>query len=96
MIVFLPVYAELVGAPHGFYTAPIVVLYTLFVAMLLVIPVFVYRHWIQDKGQFPPEMLDDLHVDERDLSIRKSGYLPYLTLAAGILVVIVANRVFTL
>jgi CDP-diacylglycerol--serine O-phosphatidyltransferase len=36
MIVFLPVYAEFVGAPHGFYTAPIVVLYTLFVAMLLV------------------------------------------------------------
>jgi CDP-diacylglycerol--serine O-phosphatidyltransferase len=36
MIVFLPVYAEFVGAPHGFYTTPIVILYTLFVAMLLV------------------------------------------------------------
>ncbi|MFO1039440.1 MAG: APC family permease [Geminicoccaceae bacterium] len=66
------------------------------VAMLLVIPVFVFRHWIQDKGQFPPEMLDDLHVDERDLSHKKSGFLPYLTILAGILVVIVANRIFTL
>jgi CDP-diacylglycerol--serine O-phosphatidyltransferase len=36
MIVFLPVYAEFVGAPHGFHTTPIVLLYTLFVAMLLV------------------------------------------------------------
>ena len=36
LIVFLPVYAEFVGAPHGFYTTPIVILYTLFVAMLLV------------------------------------------------------------
>jgi CDP-diacylglycerol--serine O-phosphatidyltransferase len=36
MIVFLPVYAELVGAPHGLHTTPIVILYTLFVAMLLV------------------------------------------------------------
>ncbi len=36
MIVFLPVYAEFVGAPHGLHTAPIVILYTLFVAMLLV------------------------------------------------------------
>jgi CDP-diacylglycerol--serine O-phosphatidyltransferase len=36
MIVFLPVYAEFVGAPHGLHTTPIVVLYTLFVAMLLV------------------------------------------------------------
>jgi CDP-diacylglycerol--serine O-phosphatidyltransferase len=36
MIVFLPVYVEFVGAPHGLYTTPIVILYTLFVAMLLV------------------------------------------------------------
>ena len=36
MIVFLPVYAEFVGAPHGLHTTPIVLLYTLFVAMLLV------------------------------------------------------------
>ena len=36
MIVFLPVYAEFVGAPHGLHTTPIVILYTLFVAMLMV------------------------------------------------------------
>ena len=36
MIVFLPVYLEFVGAPHGFLTAPIVIVYTLAVALLLV------------------------------------------------------------
>jgi amino acid transporter len=64
------------------------------VAILLVVPVFAFRHYYQDKGQFPPEMLSDLHVDERDLSRRKAGSLPYLTLAAGVLVVIVSNWIF--
>ena len=36
MIVFLPIYAEFVGAPHGLHTTPIVILYTLGVAMLMV------------------------------------------------------------
>ena len=66
------------------------------VAMLLVVPVFVWRHYVQDKGQFPPEMLDDLHVDERDLNNRRAGMLPYVTLAAGVLVVIVSNWFFQL
>jgi hypothetical protein len=41
-------------------------------------------------------MLDDLHVSARDLSVKKAGMLPYLTLAAGVVVVLVANRIFTL
>lgn len=36
MIVLLPVYLEFVGAPHGFLTAPLVIIYTLIVALLLV------------------------------------------------------------
>lgn len=36
MIVFLPVYLEFVGAPHGFLTAPVVLVYTLVVAALMV------------------------------------------------------------
>ena len=64
------------------------------VAMLLVVPVFLFRHYVQDKGRFPPAMLDDLHVDSRDLSVRKAGNLPYLALAAGALVVIVSNWIF--
>ena len=66
------------------------------VAMLLVVPVFLFRHYVQDKGQFPPDMLKDLHVDQRDLKVRKAGNLPYVTLAAGVLVVIVSNWIFQL
>ncbi len=36
MIVFLPVYLEFIGAPHGFLTAPVVLIYTLGVATLMV------------------------------------------------------------
>lgn len=64
------------------------------VAMLLVVPVFLFRHYVQDKGRFPPDMLRDLQVDQRDLNVRRAGNLPYLTLAAGALVVIVSNWIF--
>lgn len=36
MIVFLPVYLEFIGAPHGFLTAPLVIVYTVVVAILMV------------------------------------------------------------
>jgi CDP-diacylglycerol--serine O-phosphatidyltransferase len=36
MIVFLPVYAEFIGVPHGVLTAPAVFVYTLCVAVLMV------------------------------------------------------------
>ncbi|HEX6014217.1 MAG TPA: APC family permease, partial [Geminicoccaceae bacterium] len=66
------------------------------VAMALVVPVFVFRHYVQDRGRFPADMLHDLPVDQRDLSVRRAGNLPYLTLAAGVLVVVVSNWIFTL
>ena len=66
------------------------------VAMAAVVPFFVWRHYIVDKGRFPEAMLDDLHVDERDLNNRRAGTLPYLTLAAGVAVVIASNWFFQL
>ncbi len=36
MIALLPVYLELVGAPHGFWTAPVVLVYTLAIGLLMV------------------------------------------------------------
>jgi amino acid transporter len=56
------------------------------VAIALIIPVFIYRHYIQDKGEFPPDMLADLSLDGRSLGQPKAGLLPYATLGAGILV----------
>ncbi|MFU1476743.1 APC family permease [Roseovarius sp. C7] len=66
------------------------------IAALLILPVFAYRHYVQDKGKFPDAMLDDLHLSSRDLSVKKAGMLPYLALAAGIAVAIIANQIFQL
>ncbi len=62
----------------------------------LIIPVFCYRHYIQDGGKFPAHMLDDLGIRQEDLRERKAGMLPYLTLIAGLVVVLISNWIFVL
>jgi len=63
----------------------------------LIFPVFAFRHYVQDGGKFPARMLADLGVkDEHGLGERRAGILPYLTLAGGIAVVLIANFIFTL
>jgi amino acid transporter len=62
----------------------------------LIIPVFWYRHYMQDGGKFPKEAYDDLGLKEGDLGERKAGMLPYLTLIAGAAVVLWANWFFVL
>jgi amino acid transporter len=57
----------------------------------LIIPVFVYRHYVQDKGVFPKDMVEDMHIGDDD-GAKRAGALPYVVLAAGVLVVILANR----
>ncbi len=48
-------------------------------------PVFWYRHYIVDKGKFPPDMLDDLLPEGRTtLPPTRAGILPYVALAGGI------------
>jgi amino acid transporter len=67
------------------------------IAIALILPVFWYRHYITDKGKFPAKMLEDLSVGGHDdLSVRKAGMKPYITLAAGVIVVIIANQIFQL
>lgn len=66
------------------------------IAAALIIPVFMFRHFVQDKGQFPKEMLEDLHIEAQDIKRRKAGYLPWVTLAAGAAVAFAANQIFTL
>lgn len=57
----------------------------------LIIPVFLYRHYVQDKGMFPADMVEDMHIADDD-GTKRAGVLPYLVLVAGVLVVIVASR----
>jgi amino acid transporter len=62
----------------------------------LIIPVFCYRHFIQDRGKFPEHMLEDLGIKASDLREKKAGILPYLTLVGGLIVVLVSNWIFVL
>lgn len=63
---------------------------------LVIIPVFLYRHYVQDKGRFPDHMLVDLDLKGQDLGARRAGLLPYLTLAAGAAVVLFGHFYFQL
>lgn len=62
----------------------------------LIIPVFLFRHYVQDRGKFPDHMLEDLNLKSQDLGARKAGVLPYLTLLAAAAVVIASNYYFQL
>jgi amino acid transporter len=53
----------------------------------LIIPIFIFRHYIQDHGKWPAKMLADLGITEDAMAIRKAGVLPYLTVLGGVLVV---------
>lgn len=63
----------------------------------MIIPVFCFRHYVQDGGKFPAEMFEDLHVGtERAMAERKAGVLPYLALVAGVAVLLLSNWFFTI
>ncbi|MFS2156800.1 APC family permease [Pseudomonas sp. Pseusp122] len=66
-------------------------LFTGVLLALLIIPVFLYRHYVQDKGHFPAAMLSDLHL-QADGGSKRAGMLPYVTLLAGVLVVYFCHR----
>jgi amino acid transporter len=73
-------------------------LLTSIVVIALIIPVFVFRHYVTDRGKFPDRMLDDLQVGDstRDIWTKHAGILPYVTLIGGVATVIVSNLIFGL
>jgi amino acid transporter len=66
------------------------------IAAAVIIPVFCFRHYVQDGGRFPERMLEDLGCAGGQLGERKAGKLPYLALAGGVLVVLISARFFRL
>jgi amino acid transporter len=62
----------------------------------LIIPVFAFRHYVQDGGKFPAGALEEIGLKGDELGERKAGIMPYLFLLAGIAVVLVSNYVFTM
>lgn len=64
------------------------------IAASLIIPVFLFRHYIQDGGKFPAQMLADLSPGGTGaLPQPKAEMLPYLTLLAGVAVMLIAYYV---
>ena len=61
-----------------------------------ILPVFWFRHYLQDGGKFPKEAYDDLGLPYGELGERKAGMLPYLALILGAGVVLWANWFFVL
>jgi len=57
----------------------------------LILPVFVYRHYFQDKGEFPAATADDLEMSEGVKAPRRAGILPYVALVAGVAVMLVTH-----
>jgi amino acid transporter len=64
------------------------------IAAAVIIPGFWYRHYVQDGGQFPPKMMEDLGIEDgNDFGQRRAGVLPYLALICGIAVMMGAKLV---
>jgi amino acid transporter len=57
------------------------------VAVALIVPVFCYRHFVQDRGVFPASMYDT----GGGLPVKRAGILPYLALAGGVATVVVGQ-----
>lgn len=50
----------------------------------LIIPIFLWRHYVIDKGVFPQAMLEDIELTEGGRTTQKrAGVLPYLALIGG-------------
>ncbi len=62
----------------------------------LIIPVFLFRHYVQDKGKFPAAVYEDMGLPYGSLGTRRAGLWPYLALIAGAAVVLWANWFFVL
>jgi amino acid transporter len=58
-------------------------------------PLFWWRHYVVDKGQFPRDMLSDLiPPGEQSVGPTRAGMLPYLALAGGILAMATGYIIF--
>lgn len=58
----------------------------------LIVPVFIYRHYVQDKGTFPPEMAQDLEISGGERIVKRAGLWPYAVLALGVTVVAITHH----
>ncbi len=62
----------------------------------MIVPVFWFRHYVQDGGKFPDHMFKDLGLTTAEVKNKRAGILPYLALIAGATIVLVSNWFFQL
>jgi amino acid transporter len=58
-----------------------------FLAASLILPVFLFRHYIQDRGVFPTACGNDAEASAEPHGARRAGILPFIALAACAFVV---------
>ena len=57
----------------------------------LIFPIFVWRHYVVDRGRFPRAMLEDINLSRTDYTVKRAGVLPYLALLGGAVVLAVGS-----
>ncbi|MCW1985090.1 UNVERIFIED_ORG: amino acid transporter [Sphingomonas sp. R1F5B] len=65
------------------------------IALLLIVPVFAWRHYLQDKGVFPHALVEDYARNTDGTMTRRAGWLPWLALA-GCAALIAVTHAFAL
>ncbi len=66
-----------------------------FVSAALIVPIFLARHYLVDKGVFPMHMYEDLLLPgQKELTAKRAGILPYVALLGGIASCLVGYLIF--
>lgn len=55
-----------------------------FVWAMVIIPVFLYRHYVVDKGVFPSHIYKDLQCNQGKTPKKNADVLPYITIIGGV------------
>lgn len=66
-------------------------LWTGLICASLVVPVFLFRHYITDKGKFPDRMLEDMDMKD-DTFVKRAGIWPYITIIAAVFLMVIAHQ----
>jgi hypothetical protein len=65
------------------------------IAAALIVPVFLFRHYVRDKGKFPDHLFSDLIPEgQTELPPKRAGILPYIALLAGVVVMATGYYIF--
>ncbi len=62
-----------------------------FIFAALIIPVFAFRHYVQDGGKFPARALADLGLKDGDIGRAEGGHAALSRFGGGLIVVLLAN-----